>query len=103
MSEPILSVDNLSIAYPSGDGWLHALEDVSFSIGMGRALGLVGESGSGKSTVALAALGLLPPEARVAQGRMAFNGESLLDLPDDARRALRGNRISVVFRTRSPR
>jgi peptide/nickel transport system ATP-binding protein len=97
LSEPILSVDNLSIAYPSGDGWLHALEDVSFTIGKGRALGLVGESGSGKSTVALAAMGLLPPEARVAQGRMAFNGELLLDLPEDARRALRGNRISVVF------
>ena len=97
MSDPILSVDNLSIAYPSGAGWLHALEDVSFAIGKGRALGLVGESGSGKSTVALAALGLLPPEARIAQGRMTFNGESLLELPEDARRALRGNRISVVF------
>ena len=97
MSGPVLRVDNLTLAYPAGDKWLHALEDVTFSIGKGRALGLVGESGSGKSSTALAVLGLLAPEARITSGRILFGEQSLLDLPDAARRALRGDRISVVF------
>ena len=97
MSPPILTVEGLSIAYPAGKGCLYALEDVSFEIGKGRALGVVGESGSGKSTAALAVLGLLVPEARVTGGRMMFAGESLFDLSADRRRALRGDRISVVF------
>lgn len=95
--QAVLRVENLSIAYPAGDGWLNALHDVSFEIGAGRALGLVGESGSGKSTTALAVLGLLAPEARIAGGRIVFKHQALFDLPQTERRALRGNRISVVF------
>jgi peptide/nickel transport system ATP-binding protein len=97
MIDPVLSVEGLSIAYRAGGGWMKALDEVSFKIGKGRALGLVGESGSGKSTTALAILGLLAPEARIAGGRMLFGKHSLLDLPDAQRRALRGDRISVVF------
>ena len=97
MNAPVLRVENLTLAYPAGEGWLHALQDVSFEIGKGRALGLVGESGSGKSSTALAVLGLLAPEARIASGRILFGAQSLLDLPDEEKRALRGDRISVVF------
>ncbi len=97
MSEAVLSVAQLSVAYPAGDGWLRALDDVSFEVGAGRALGVVGESGSGKSTTALAVLGLLAPEAHIAGGDIRFKGESLFALPDAERRALRGNRISIVF------
>src|SRR5437868_10767561 len=97
MSEPVLSVENLTLAYPAGNGWLHALEDVTFAIGKGRALGLVGESGSGKSTTALAVLGLLAPEAKIIGGRIFFGDQSLLDLSSNERRALRGDRISVLF------
>ena len=97
MSAPVLRVEHLALDYPSGTGWLHALDDVSFEIGKGRALGLVGESGSGKSTTALAVMGLLAPEARISAGRILFGEQSLLDLSPEARRALRGDRISVVF------
>jgi peptide/nickel transport system ATP-binding protein len=58
---------------------------------------VVGESGSGKSTSALALLGLLAPEARIESGRALFKGQSLFDLPEPQRRALRGNRMSIVF------
>jgi peptide/nickel transport system ATP-binding protein len=93
----VLCVENLSVAYRAGGGWLRALEDVSFEVGEGRALGVVGESGSGKSTSALALLGLLAPEARIESGRALFKGQSLFDLPEPQRRALRGNRMSIVF------
>ncbi len=93
----VLRVESLSVAYPAGAGWLRALEDVSFEVGEGRALGVVGESGSGKSTSALALLGLLAPEARIESGRALFKEKSLFDLPEAERRALRGNRISIVF------
>ncbi len=94
---PVLAVEHLALDYPAGGGWMRALDDVSFEIAKGRALGLVGESGSGKSTTALAVMGLLAPEARIANGRILFGGRSLLDLPDEARRKLRGERISMVF------
>ena len=97
MSGPVLSVAGLSVAYPAANGWLRALDAVSFEVGAGRSLGVVGESGSGKSTIALAVLGLLPPEAHVESGEARFQGASLFGLPDAERRALRGNRISIVF------
>jgi oligopeptide/dipeptide ABC transporter ATP-binding protein len=97
VSERVLSVAGLSVAYPAGNGWLRALDAVSFEVSAGGSLGVVGESGSGKSTIALAVLGLLPPEARVESGEVRFQGASLFALPDAERRALRGNRISIVF------
>src|SRR3990172_1243183 len=97
MRTPVLRVANLSVAYPAAGGRLRAIEDVSFEVGEGRALGVVGESGSGKSTTALALLGLLPPEAKIESGSAHFKDTSLFDLADAQRRALRGNRISIVF------
>ena len=97
MTTAVLSVAGLSVDYPAAGGWLHALHEVSFEVGAGRALGVVGESGSGKSTVALAVLGLLPPEARISGGAVLFQGNSLFTLPAARKRDLRGNRISIVF------
>ncbi|MEO8202709.1 MAG: ABC transporter ATP-binding protein [Betaproteobacteria bacterium] len=93
----MLEVAGLSLDYAADGGWLRALHDVSFRIPKGSALGLVGESGSGKSTTALAIMGLLAGEARIGSGRILFAGKSLLDLPEEERRALRGERISMVF------
>ena len=92
-----LSVDSLTVEYATPAGPITALRDVSFSVGQGEALALVGESGSGKSTVALAVLGLLGPEAFIASGRIAFDDRDLLDMPAGELRALRGNRLGIVF------
>src|SRR5215470_3236245 len=89
----VLEVEALSVAYPSRDGWLQALDGVSLSISTGGVLGLVGESGSGKSTVVLALLGLLGPAVRTEARRLAFDGHDLLREAT----ALRGRRIGVVF------
>ena len=94
---PLLAVESLTVRYAVQGGNITALRNVSFSIEKGEALALVGESGSGKSTVALAVLGLLGPEAFIADGRVVFEGRNLLDLPRTELRALRGDRLSVVF------
>ena len=77
-----------------------AVRDLTFTIVPGEVLGLVGESGSGKSITALAIMGLLPPAASV-NGAIAFqNGSgasSLLELPPEAMRGLRGSRIAMIF------
>jgi len=75
---------------------VRAVRDVSFSLAAGEVLGLVGESGSGKSVSSLAVLRLLPPQARVS-GRITFDGEDLLALPDERMRAIRGAGISMIF------
>jgi len=93
----LLSVESLTVAYATPAGPVAALRDVSFSVGKGEALALVGESGSGKSTVALAVLGLLGPEASIGSGRILFNGRDLLTTPQAELRALRGSRLGIVF------
>jgi len=87
-----LSVEGLSVGFPTAGGLVRALDNVDFAVPPGAALGLVGESGSGKSTAVLALLGLLGA-AQVAAQRMIFDGRDLLT----AAPALRGRRIGAVF------
>ena len=85
---PLLEIENLSTHYVSARGTrvVRAVEGVSLSINARETLGIVGESGSGKSTLALSILRLLPPSARIANGRMRFEGEDLLQKSDDEMR-----------------
>ena len=96
MTSPLLTVDNLEIAFAGEQGLMPAVRRVSFSIEAGHTLALVGESGSGKSVTALSILRLLPPSAQVA-GRIAFKGEDLVAAPDRTLRRVRGNDISIIF------
>jgi peptide/nickel transport system ATP-binding protein len=93
----MLSIDDLTVRYRTPGGEIEALTAVSLSAAKGATLALVGESGSGKSTVALAAIGLLPAEATVTSGRILLDGDDILAMPPAARRALRGTRVSLVF------
>ena len=83
-TRPLLELENLSTHYVSARGTrvVRAVDEVSLSIHAGETLGIVGESGSGKSTLALTILRLLPPAARIASGRMLFEGEDLLQKSD---------------------
>ncbi|TFF19956.1 ABC transporter ATP-binding protein [Jiella endophytica] len=95
---PLLSVENLSVAFGRGEKKTLAVDAVSFHIARGETLALVGESGSGKSVSALSILKLLPyPAASHPGGAVYFEGENLIDDDEGDLRKVRGNRISMIF------
>ena len=98
MSDKLLEVKDLSVAFSQGQRTTLAVDKVSFSIAKGETLALVGESGSGKSVSALSILKLLPyPSASHPSGSVRFKGEELLDADDRDLRRVRGNDITMVF------
>ena len=92
----LLDVQHLSVTFGSKDA-APVVNDVSFAIAPGETLGLVGESGSGKSVTAFSILRLLQPPGQVTGGRVIFEGQDLLALPESEMRAIRGARISLIF------
>jgi microcin C transport system ATP-binding protein len=98
MTEPLLIVRDLSVAFRSHERETLAVDRISFEIGKGETLALVGESGSGKSATALSILKLLPyPAASHPSGTIVFKGEDLLQLSERQIRRVRGDDISIVF------
>jgi oligopeptide/dipeptide ABC transporter ATP-binding protein len=98
MSEVVLAVEGLSIAYHRGGGVpVRALRGVDLVAHAGEVVGIVGESGSGKSTLAAALIRLLPPAAEVTGGAIRYRGTDLLDLSADQMRAVRGRDIAAIF------
>ena len=91
-----MRVNDLRVRLQTAQGGVDALRGVSFEIAKGQTLGLIGESGCGKSLTALALMGLLPESASVS-GSIAFDGQELTALDDDAMCALRGRRLAMVF------
>ncbi len=97
MAQPMLTVQNLRVAYPNRDGGLsEVVRGVSFTLGRER-LGIVGESGSGKSQTGRAILGLTAPGGQVTAQRLNFDGIDLLTCPPTQRRSLRGGRIAMIL------
>ena len=96
--EALLTVDDLKTYFFSEDGVTRAVDGVSFHVRAGETLGVVGESGCGKSVTALSVLGLIPPRiGRVVGGHIVFEGTNLLDLSEREMRAIRGDRIAMIF------
>ncbi|WP_319483558.1 ABC transporter ATP-binding protein [uncultured Cohaesibacter sp.] len=97
-SQPLLSVRDLSVAFLQDGKEQLAVDRISFELEKGETMALVGESGSGKSVSALSILKLLPyPAASHPSGQILFDGIDLLNAPDKTLRAVRGNRISMIF------
>ena len=98
MSDRLLEVKDLSVAFRQGGSSVLAVDKVSFAINKGETLALVGESGSGKSVSALSILKLLPyPSASHPSGSVLFKGEELLDADERDLRRVRGNDITMIF------
>jgi peptide/nickel transport system ATP-binding protein len=94
----LLEVRNLQTRFATEGGEFPAVDGVSFTLEAGRTLGLVGESGCGKSVTALSIMGLVPqPPGRIAGGEVRFEGRDLLELDAAGMRALRGERMAMIF------
>jgi microcin C transport system ATP-binding protein len=95
---PLLSVQDLSVAFRQGGKDTLAVDRVSFHVNPGETVALVGESGSGKSVSALSVLKLLPyPSAHHPSGQVVFKGRDLMALSEDEMRTVRGDDITMVF------
>ena len=97
MNQPLLSIENLSVAFATRQGSHIAVSDVSFSLSAGETLGVVGESGSGKSLTMLSLLQLLPNGARARAVRARLGERDLLALPRSELDRIRGRDIAMVF------
>jgi peptide/nickel transport system ATP-binding protein len=97
MSRPLLEVDHLVMNYTTEKGDVSAIQDVSFTLHEGEALGLVGESGCGKTSIAMSLLRLVADNARFDAGEIRLDGTDLLSLTPDQMRQRRWNDISMVF------
>jgi oligopeptide transport system ATP-binding protein len=98
VSEALLQVKNLSTQFRTERGVVKAVDRVSFDIVPGETLAIVGESGSGKSVTALSLLRLIAdPPGRIVEGEVIFEGRDLLKVSEAEMRAVRGNRMAMIF------
>ncbi|MBM6622343.1 ABC transporter ATP-binding protein [Micrococcaceae bacterium RIT802] len=96
MPRPLLELRDLAISFKTGNGDVDAVRKANLTILPGETVAIVGESGSGKSTTALAAIGLLPRNGRVAGGTMLFDGEDITHASEKRMIELRGSSIGMV-------
>jgi peptide/nickel transport system ATP-binding protein len=98
MEATVLDVKGLQTVFFTNSGLFKAVDDVSFSVRRGETLAIVGESGCGKSVTALSIMRLVPdPPGRIVGGSISLEGTDLRSLDESEIRAIRGNRISMIF------
>jgi len=98
MAERLLHIKTLSTHFYTENGTARAVQDVTLEIGKGRTFALVGESGCGKSVTALSVMGLIPsPPGKIVSGEILFRDQDLLKLSEREMRAVRGNKIAMIF------
>ena len=93
----LLTVENLTVTFPSRHGATNAIENVSIHVEPGEILGMVGESGAGKSMTGAAIIGLLEPPGHISGGEIRLEGARIDNLPPAAMRRIRGRRIGAIF------
>ncbi|HEY7346810.1 MAG TPA: ABC transporter ATP-binding protein [Ktedonobacterales bacterium] len=94
----LLEISNLKTYFRTREGWVHAVDGVSFSINEGEKLGIVGESGCGKSVTALSIMRLIPsPPGETLDGSIIFGEQDLLELSESTMRKIRGKQIGMIF------
>jgi peptide/nickel transport system ATP-binding protein len=96
-SDVLLQVRGLRTWFNTDRGLFKSVDGISFDVGRGRTVGLVGESGCGKSVTSLSLMGLVAEPGQVNADSIVFEGQDILGLSPQARRLLRGNRMSMVF------
>ena len=98
MADHLLEVRGLSVDFHIAQGTVHAVRDASWHLDRGECLAILGESGSGKSVSASAIMNLIDcPPGEITAGEILFDGRNVLEMSDEARRELNGNRIAMIF------
>ncbi|MEY4389021.1 MAG: hypothetical protein RLZZ432_740 [Chloroflexota bacterium] len=97
MAERLLEVRDLQTVFRMRDGVVRAVDGATFGVDRGEVLGLVGESGCGKSVTSLSILRLINAPGEIVGGSVRFDGKELLTASDEEMRAIRGNRIAMIF------
>ncbi|MFW5799244.1 MAG: ATP-binding cassette domain-containing protein, partial [Spirochaetota bacterium] len=96
--EKIIEIDNLHTYFYTNKGIVKAVRGLSMYIDNGETLGIVGESGCGKSVTSLSIMRLVPhPPGKIVDGKINFMGKNLLKSSDKEMRAIRGNKITMIF------
>ncbi len=95
--EPYLVVEDLTVKFPTHDGLVHAVTDLSYSVGMGQTLGIVGESGSGKSVSSMAVLGLHDIKRTHLTGSIRVGGKEIVGASTSTMRKIRGKEVAMIF------
>ena len=95
--DTILEIKNLEMAYETNEGYVSAVDNVSFKIMQGETMGLVGESGCGKTSLGMCIMKLLPDNARITDGQIIFNGEDIVSKTEDEMRGIRWKGVSMIF------
>ena len=92
-----LRVEDLSVSFPTRDGLVKAVSGLSYSVELGKTLGIVGESGSGKSVSSMAVMGLHDPKRTNISGSIKLDETEIVGLPEQRMRRLRGNAAAMIF------
>ena len=95
--EPFLVVEDLTVQFPTEDGLVNAVSDLSYTVELGKTLGIVGESGSGKSVSSMAVLGLHDAKRSRITGSIRVGGTEIIGLSETQMRKLRGNEVAMIF------
>ena len=93
----MLKITNLNVQFNTQNGLVNAVKNSTFELKQSETIGIVGESGSGKSVTSLAVMRLLDKTNTIISGQVLFNDINLLKLPEEEMRAIRGNRIAMIF------
>jgi len=97
MTRNLLEIKNLKTVFPSAEGPVPAVDDVSFFVKPREILGLVGESGCGKTVTSLSILRLVSPPGKITAGEILFEGKDLLKVSEKEMQSVRGDKISMIF------
>ena len=96
-NDPYLVVDNLTVRFPTADGVVQAVSDLSYSLEQGRTLGIVGESGSGKSVSSMAIMGLHDYKRTRMSGSIRVGGKEIVGLSNNQMQHIRGDDVAMIF------
>ncbi|MDQ3480132.1 MAG: ABC transporter ATP-binding protein [Actinomycetota bacterium] len=96
-NEPFLVVENLTVQFPTYDGLVQAVTDLSYTVQLGETLGIVGESGSGKSVSSMAVLGLHDVKRSRLTGSIRIGGKEIIGASNSTMKRIRGNDVTMIF------